>query len=384
MLPERIARIHLDPLGGVAGDMFAAALLDAFPELEMPLVEAIRAAGLPEGVALRRVAHWDHALTGSRLTVEVPETAPPSGRHAEIARRIGASALPQGTKTQALGIYRLLAEAEAKVHGVPVADVHFHEIADWDSYADILAAAWLIDRLDAKSWSTAPLPLGRGRVRTAHGSLPVPAPATALLLEGLPVADDGIAGERVTPTGAAIVRHLAPESVGAGGRVAATGIGFGMRMLDGLPNILRVLVLADDRRDDDRVGVIRFEIDDQTAEDLAIGLDRLRALPEVRDVCQWPAFGKKGRMMAAVQVLCDAAAVEAVAGACLSETSTIGLRWRIESRKVLEREAVGGEVRAKRTTRPDGSVTVKAEADDVAAAGGGYAARAVRRRKAEP
>ena len=188
----------------------------------------------------------------------------------------------------------------------------------------------------------------------------------------------------MTPTGAAIVRHLAPESVGAGGRVAATGIGFGMRMLDGLPNILRVLVLADDRRDDDRVGVIRFEIDDQTAEDLAIGLDRLRALPEVRDVCQWPAFGKKGRMMAAVQVLCDAAAVEAVAGACLSETSTIGLRWRIESRKVLEREAVGGEVRAKRTTRPDGSVTVKAEADDVAAAGGGYAARAVRRRKAEP
>jgi uncharacterized protein (DUF111 family) len=149
------------------------------------------------------------------------------------------------------------------------------------------------------------------------------------------------------------------------------------------PNILRVLVLAGDGRGDDRVGVIRFEIDDQTAEDLAIGLDRLRALPAVRDVCQWPALGKKGRMMAAVQVLCDADAVEAVAAACLTETSTIGLRWRIEGRRVLEREAAGGEVRAKRTRRPDGSVTVKAEADDVAAAGG-YAARAERRRKAEP
>lgn len=383
MPPERIARIHLDPVGGVAGDMFAAALLDAFPELETPLVEAIRAAGLPEGVALRRVPHHDHTLTGSRLAVEVPPAAPASGMHVEIARRIAASGLPEGARTRALAIYRLLAEAEAKVHGVPVDEVHFHEIADWDSYADILAAAWLIDRLNPASWSTAPLPLGRGRVRTAHGSLPVPAPATALLLEGLPVADDGIGGERVTPTGAAIIRHLAPATAPAAGRIAASGIGFGTRMLDGVPNILRALVLAEDGRDGDSVGVIRFEIDDQTAEDLAIGLDRLRALPAVRDVCQWPAFGKKGRMMAAVQVLCDAAAVEAVAEAALNETSTIGLRWRIERRRVLDREAVGGEVRAKRTRRPDGSVTVKAEAGDVAAAGG-YAARAGRRRKAEP
>ena len=383
MPAERISHIHLDPLGGVAGDMFAAALLDAFPELESPLVEAIRDAGLPRGVGLRRVAHRDHALTGSRLAVEVPDTAPPSGRHVEIARRIAASGLPEGAKAHATAIYRHLAEAEAKVHGVPVDEVHFHEIADWDSYADILAAAWLIDRLGAQSWSTGPLPLGRGRVRTAHGSLPVPAPATALLLEGLPVIDDGIAGERVTPTGAAILRHLAPRAEAGGGRIAASGIGFGTRVLDGVPNILRALAFIADAAGDERVGVIRFEIDDQTAEDLAIGLDRLRGLPRVRDVCQWPAFGKKGRMMAAVQILCDAAAVEQVAEAALSETATIGLRWRIESRRVLEREAVEGEVRAKRTRRPDGSVTVKAEADDVAAAGG-YAARAARRRKIEP
>lgn len=383
MPPERIAHIHLDPLGGVAGDMFAAALLDAFPDLEAPLVEALRASGLPEGVGLRRVAHRDHALTGSRLAVEVPDTAPPSGRHVEIARRIASSGLPEGAKAHATAIYRHLAEAEAKVHGVPVDEVHFHEIADWDSYADILAAAWLIDRLGPASWSTGPLPLGRGRVRTAHGSLPVPAPATALLLEGLPVTDDGIAGERVTPTGAAILRHLAPRAEAGSGKVAASGIGFGMRVLDGVPNILRALAMAEAAGGDERVGVVRFEIDDQTAEDLAIGLDRLRALPQVRDVCQWPAFGKKGRMMAAVQILCDAAAVEAVAEAALSETSTIGLRWRIESRRVLAREAVGSEVRAKRTRRPDGAVTVKAEADDVAAAGG-FAARAARRRKVEP
>jgi uncharacterized protein (TIGR00299 family) protein len=379
---EHIARIHLDPLGGVAGDMFAAALLDAFPELERPLVEALRAAGLPDGVTVARLVHRDHALTGSRLAVEVPPAAPPSGRHVEIARRIEAGGLPAGAKPHALAIYRLLAEAEARVHGLPVEEVHFHELADWDSYADILAAAWLIDRLDPTGWSTAPLPLGRGRVRTAHGALPVPAPATALLLEGLAVHDDGIAGERVTPTGAAILRHLRPAAEAGSGRVAATGIGFGTRMLDGVPNILRALVLAEGGAAEDRVGVIRFEIDDQTGEDLAIGLERLRALPTVRDVCQWPAFGKKGRMMAAVQVLCDPDAVEAVATACLGETSTIGLRWRIERRQVLARETDGGDIRVKRTRRPDGDVTAKAEADDLARVGG-YAARSRRRREAE-
>ena len=92
---------------------------------------------------------------------------------------------------------------------MPVDEVHFHELADWDSIADIVGAAWLIEALGALSFSSAPLPQGSGRIATAHGALPVPAPATALLLEGMAVFDDGIPGERVTPTGAAILRHLA-------------------------------------------------------------------------------------------------------------------------------------------------------------------------------
>jgi hypothetical protein len=383
MPPEPIAHIHLDPLGGVAGDMLVACLLDAFPELDEPLQAALRTAGLPGGVELRRQPHRDHGLVGSRVTVEVPPAASPSGPHAEIARRLGAADLPAGARARALDIYRLLAEAEARVHGVAVADVHFHELADWDSYADLVAAAWLIDRLGAVAWSCGPLPLGGGRVRGAHGVLPAPAPATALLLEGLPVIDDGIAGERVTPTGAAILRHLQPSPRAGSGRIVATGTGFGTRILDGVPNLLRALVLAPTGAAGvEQIGVIRFEIDDQTAEDLAIGLDRLRARPEVRDVCQWPAFGKKGRMLAAVQVLCAPDAVPAVAAACLAETATIGLRWRIEQREVLARETVAGPGRVKRVRRPDGQVTAKAEAADIAAAGG-YAARAARRREAE-
>jgi uncharacterized protein (DUF111 family)/PP-loop superfamily ATP-utilizing enzyme len=287
---------HLDPLGGIAGDMFAAALLDARPELEEGLAEAIAGAGVPAGVRLRRDAHRDHALTGSQISVEVPGGSPPSGRYAAIVERLTGSDLAAGAKARALDIYRRLAEAEARVHGVPLADVHFHELADWDSYVDVVAAASLIERLAAAGWSCGPVPLGRGRVMTSHGALPVPAPATALLLQGLEVLDDGIPGERVTPTGAAILAHLEPATLAAGGRVAAAGHGFGSRRLEGAPNLLRVLLLsARPKSEADRVGVIRFEIDDQTSEDLAIALDRLRALDGVRDVCQWPAGGARCR-----------------------------------------------------------------------------------------
>jgi uncharacterized protein (TIGR00299 family) protein len=384
MPPEPIANIHLDPLGGIAGDMLVACLLDAFPELERPLLAALRAAGLHEGVTFRRVPHRDHGLAGSRLVVDVPQTAAPSGRHGEIARRIAAADLPEGARARALAIYRLLAEAEARVHGVPVEAVHFHELADWDSFGDIVAAAWLIDRLAAESWSCGPLPLGGGRVRGAHGVLPVPAPATALLLEGLSVFDDGIGGERVTPTGAAILRHLQPAAQAGDGRIARAGMGFGTRLLDGIPNLLRALVIGPaDGAETERIGVLRFEIDDQTPEDLAIALDRLRALSKVRDVCQWPAIGKKGRLLMAVQVLCAPEAVQEVAAACLAETATIGLRWRLEQREVLPREAgEAAKVRVKRVRRPDGHVSVKAEAGDIAETGG-YAERAARRREAE-
>jgi uncharacterized protein (TIGR00299 family) protein len=389
MPPDRIAHIRLDPLGGAAGDMFVAALLDACPDLEPPLLEALRSAGLPAGFTFRRTPFRDHGLTGSRLEVTADTAAlPPSGRFAAIAERIEAAPLESSVRTRALAIYRLLAEAEARVHGTTVDEVHFHELADWDSYADILAAAWLIDRLDAGSWSSAPLPLGGGRVATAHGPLPVPAPATALLLEGLPLLDDGIQGERVTPTGAAIFRHLAPRPLDRTARlaIAATGHGFGTRALPGIPNLLRATLFTDaaaDRPTDETIGVLRFEIDDQTAEDLAIALDRLRALSAVRDACQWPAIGKKGRMAVAVQIRCETSAIEQVIDACLAETATIGLRYRIEQRRVLQRHSIEANgTPGKRVQRPGGGITQKADADALAGVGD-FAARRRRRREVE-
>ena len=211
------------------------------------------------------------------------------------------------------------------------------------------------------------------------------------LLHGLATHDDGIEGERVTPTGAAILKHLSPDPTPARGpeTLVGTGTGFGSRTLPGLSNVLRVLEFAPvaPTSVQEQVAVLRFEIDDQTPEDLALGLDRLRAHPGILDILQWPAHGKKGRMVAAVQVLAEAGALDAALDAVFDETTTLGVRWSKVSRSALGRETAShadalGRVSVKRARRPAGTVTAKAELDDLAGSAG-HAAREKRRRSAE-
>jgi len=414
-------QIHLDALGGVAGDMFAAALLDAFPDQEAGVLASIRAA-LPE-VSCELVAHNDGILAGRRFVVARSpgdrdggaaghthrhpnhvhghghrhdhEGASHHGhRHwSQIRADLRACPLDPAVSGHAIGIFTRLAGAEARVHGIAVEAVAFHEVGAWDSIADIVAAAHLIAALDAEAWSVSALPLGSGRVRTQHGPLPVPAPATSLLVEGFETLDDGVPGERVTPTGAAILRYLkdiAPPLPAAPRVLKGSGIGFGTKVLPGLSNCLRAMVYeaskasgSGEHRD---LGVIEFEVDDQSAEDLGLGLDRLRAHPDIFDVVQMPVFGKKGRMMTHVRALARASALEAAVAACFRETTTIGLRHRVVSGAALPRRmhtvtVEGRPVRVKVVDRPGGR-TAKAEADD-AVAHETHATRAGLRRAAE-
>ena len=146
-----------------------------------------------------------------------------------LRERLAAAPLDAAVAAQAIAIFGLLAEAEAGVHGVAVDEATFHEVGAWDSIADIVAAAYLIETIGAESWSAGSLPLGGGRVRCAHGELPVPAPATLRLLEGFSFHDDGRPGERVTPTGAAILKALVTSTGFGSGRLEKTGHGFGLR-----------------------------------------------------------------------------------------------------------------------------------------------------------
>jgi pyridinium-3,5-bisthiocarboxylic acid mononucleotide nickel chelatase len=387
-------QIHLDAVGGVAGDMFIAAVLDAFPDLREDVLSAIRAAGLPGDVRLSFAEHRDHALTGLRFTVDEGHHRGAAHHHHTPFRKIrellSRAPLEAGVRDHAIGIFSLLAQAEGKVHGMPPEDVSFHELGEWDSIADIVGAACLISRLDAR-WSVSALPLGSGRVKTAHGMLPVPTPATVLLLEGFDFFDDGIAGERITPTGAAILKHLGcAQSADRGSRrLLHSGTGFGTMSFPGISNVLRVLAFEETqkRTGTDRVAQILFEIDDQTPEDLSIALDKLRAHPSVLDVLQMPAFGKKGRLTAHVRLLAEADDLECVCRACFSETTTLGVRYQIVERRKLAREMVsveagGRSVRVKVAERAE-LRTAKAEADDLLSLTGGRVEREQLRQSAE-
>lgn len=407
-LPVR-GHVHLDAVGGAAGDMFVAALLDALPELR-PRVFDDLAAVLPEGlgqpelteglsgaIAVRRfglmgagpaataaATATDHHHHGQRHEHgDGPEARRGDDEHAhgtrfvDLSARIQAAPLHAGTAAQAVAILRRLAEAESRMHRVPVDEVHFHEVGDWDSLLDVVAAGSIAAALAGWTWSVSELPRGGGLVRTRHGLLPVPAPATTELLTGFRWRDDGHPGERVTPTGAAILAHLVTTPsmrLPAGLRLIASGMGAGTRELEGMPNVLRALVHtidADASVNGDEVMVLSFDVDDMSGEEIGLAADRLRDAPGVLDVSLGMRVGKKGRPLHDFRLLVVPAQLETVSALCLRETSTIGLRWHRVQRQRLARStdavAVGSvTLRRKQVQRPGGETTVKVESDDLA------------------
>ncbi|MDP7220354.1 MAG: nickel pincer cofactor biosynthesis protein LarC [Arenicellales bacterium] len=396
-MPDRSPiHLHLDAVGGVAGDMFVAALLDAERELEEELLRALNQAGLDSLVRVQRHDHDDGTLTGSRISVKPVSDDTRADMHddnvaagqvphahthrswRDIRQLLEDANLPDGARRHTLDIFLRLAEAEAKVHGTAVDEVSFHEVGAWDSIADIVMAGWLIDRLNIRSCSASNLPMGRGLVNTAHGRLPVPTPATTLLLENMPLVDDGLEGERITPTGAAILKHLDPAFTASvvPRTLKDNGVGFGNRVFPGISNILRAVFYTggDTLYKQEQIALIEFELDDQTPEDLAVGLDHLRSTEGVMDIVQSTVAGKKNRLMIRVQIIAKPNRINDVLVSCFAETTTLGVRWQLVQRAVLERSTETSlidehKVGLKHATRPDGLSTAKAEMDDLANAG---------------
>lgn len=369
--------VQLDAVGGIAGDMFVAAMLDARPDLRKRVL-ADAGSVLPPALGSPSLTEGKSgSLRCLRfgLAAASPVHAHADHGHGEDARyeamisRISAAPLAPGTAQQALAILRLLAEAEAAIHAVPLAEVHFHEIGDWDSLMDVVAAGSIAAALPGAEWAVSALPRGGGRVRTHHGLLPVPAPATAHLLQGFAWHDDGVEGERVTPTGAAILRHLVKSPAArATGLLGPTGTGGGTRNLPDLPNILRASLFTPTApASADEIAVISFDIDDMTGEELAHAAAVLRGQDGVLDLVLIPALGKKGRPVHTFRLLVMPQHRDAVAQACLAETSTLGLRWHHERRLILPRSIARDErtgLRVKTAGRAAGP-TRKVEHDDL-------------------
>ena len=382
--------IYLNPVGGVAGDMFVASVLDAFPDLEVDLFKAIDTLGLPENVSLRLDQYKDHGLGGKTFIIEEPRLNNSPRRLPELIAYIESSPLEHGVMHIAKKIFFLLAEAESEVHKLPRDSVTFHEVGEWDSILDILCASFLIYRLNA-DWFLDELPMGGGRISSAHGNIPVPAPATAALLRGYDFYDDGVVGERVTPTGAAIVKFLVDPKKRrpSQGKLISSGVGFGTKKFKNFANILRTLVFQptnyDSGQEKDTVTKIEFEVDDQSPELLALGLGKIQNEPAVLDLMQSSVYGKKGRLAKRIQILCDACHMDKVINKCFDETSTVGVRYQLMDRRILKRYVKRVELndmvfRVKLVNR-NGRTTGKVEADDLNRLSGDHVEREILARR---
>ena len=327
--------IHLDPLGGIAGDMFLAAALAGGLADKADLEEALGTLGVgPVRIVTEDVKRG--GFTGTHVRFEGwRREEERSHRHlSTIVQMLEASGLPETVRARATSMFRLLGEAEAGVHGVALEKIHFHEVGALDSIFDFVCAAWIIERADA-TWSVAPASIGTGTRETEHGTVPIPVPATAELLRGLDVVPRDVEAELVTPTGATILRTLrgldryAPRPAGQIGRVA---YGAGTRDLDGLANVLRILVIESATRDGaaetaDQVVRLACEIDDMNPEVLAHVEGRLFGAGAL-DVVREAVLMKKGRHGTRLSVLCAPDVRDRMIDLLFRETTTFGLRTR--------------------------------------------------------
>lgn len=328
--------IHFDCSAGMSGDMAVASLLDLGVPLEH-LRSQLELLGLPRNSYSLSFSRTErHHLAAGRFEVQVHDQRTERS-HADIDGMIARSFLAPRVRERARAVFLRLARAEALVHGVTVEEVHFHEVGALDSIVDIVGVAICLEYLGVEVLTAAPLPLGSGFVSTAHGMLPVPAPATAELLKGLAVHTRCGAGERVTPTGAAILAALATGSAGRPAlTVAAIGCGAGSRDFPDVPNILRAFLGRSGEAGDGDVLVAETNIDDSTPELLGYVMERL--LEEgALDVFYTAVQMKKNRPGVKLSFLCRTGQLERLAALVLVETTAIGIRHYPVGRTTLER-----------------------------------------------
>jgi len=263
-----------------------------------------------------------------------------------ILRIIRSSPLAERVKERSARAFQLLGEAEAAIHSMPVEKVHFHEVGAVDTIVDIVCSAAGVEWLKVDRWLASPLNVGSGTVDCQHGTLPVPAPATLALLADAPIYADGPAMERVTPTGATILRMLDVQYAKLPAmRVASTGYGAGGRDTPGQPNLLRLLIGEQDSAapadvpSTGQIAILESVIDDTNPQVIGYVSELLLAAG-ASDVYRVAVQMKKGRTGVQLTVLCAPERVAEMRDLIFRETTTIGMHWRVENKIALAREFV--------------------------------------------
>ncbi len=293
-------------------------------------------------------------------------------KYGQIRRLIETSGLSPGAKDRALRIFHVIGVAEAKLHDIALDDVHFHEVGALDAILDICGTAVALDMLGADRIFVQPLPVGTGTVHAAHGHLPLPAPATAEILRDFPLRRVDLDFELVTPTGAGIVAALARPQPPSTWRIGKIGYGVGTKDDPRIANVLRIFAIEDVAVDapateTETITVFETTIDDATGEWVAALVETLRNAGAL-DATVTPVQMKKGRTGLHLTVLARPADAQSLMDVCFRESTTIGIRFRNEQRRVLPRRAdtvttPWGEVAVKVATLPDGTERATPEFD---------------------
>jgi pyridinium-3,5-bisthiocarboxylic acid mononucleotide nickel chelatase len=359
---------YLDCVGGLAGDMLLAALLDAGADMER--LRGVPAALGIDGVDITAERVERQGIGALHLRIEV------SDDHAhrdyrEIRKLVEEADLSERARARSLAAFARLARVEGAIHGVPPDDVHFHELGSLDTLIDICGAFVLLDDLEVERVTCSPVPFARGLTRAAHGVLPLPAPATLALLEGAPLVGVDTEAELVTPTGAAIVAAVVDEW-GALPPLTLERVGYGAGTKDfaDRPNVVRVVLGTETTRPTGRVVLLETNLDDFSPELVPDAVERCFEAGAL-DVWTVPAQMKKGRPGFVLSVLARPEVEGEIARALLEETTALGVRVSRLDRYELEREervveVAGGTIRVKVGMLDGRVVNLAPEHDDCA------------------
>ena len=388
--------LYLECTMGAAGDMLTAALLE-LTEDRQAFIDKMNALGLP-GVTVAAEPAVKCGITGTHMKVTVNGAEEESedvhdGHHhehhhdhdhdhhhdhehhhhhasvADIEALIDGLKVSDKVKADAKAVYALIADAESRVHGRPVSEIHFHEVGTMDAAADVIGVCLLMEQLAPEQVIVSPVHTGSGHVHCAHGILPVPAPATTLLLEGIPSYGGQVKGELCTPTGAALLRYFASR-FGDRPVMATAAVGYGMGKKDfERANCLRAF-LGESEGQREQITKLECNLDDMTGEEIGFALEQLFKAG-ARDAWTQAVGMKKSRPGVLLSVVCLPEDADGLAAVMMKYTSTLGIRRQDLSRYTLRRgiETVGtpyGEVRVKRASGM-GVERAKPEYDDLAA-----------------
>ncbi|CAG1064863.1 Pyridinium-3,5-bisthiocarboxylic acid mononucleotide nickel insertion protein [uncultured bacterium] len=360
--------LYLDCPMGISGDMFLAALIDLGVDPKMILRELKKLPVDKIDVEIKKAAR--HSITGTTFKVKLAE-AHHHRTFRDIKKIIGESNLAPKVKSLSTAIFKVIAEAEGKIHGIKADEVHFHEIGAMDSIIDIVGAAVAVDSLKVKKVVSSPIALGTGWARTMHGTIPIPAPATLEILKGVPTAASTAPFELTTPTGAAIVKTLA-SSFGPMPpmTIESAGYGAGKKDFKESANLLRAVIgsSSEGAEGAERLILLETNIDDMSPQVAGYLMERLLSEGAL-DAFYTPVQMKKGRPGVLLTVLTGSENKDSLLEVIFAESTTIGVRETAVLRHCLERKEAKvktpyGVVRVKLALRAGRAVNVQPEYED--------------------